>query len=532
MRLRGHGSISRVSLCFTVLAALGLAPVTAHAAPSAHARPQTALTFTTYTTADGLGANRVESVFAIGSSIFAATRGAGGGLSVSTDAGASFTSRTAADGFTSQLPFDVFGQDNKVYVGTEDGLFISTDGGATFTARTTANGLATNYALDVLAIGNTVYVASSDYPNGGVGMSYNGGTSFMNFYGSGLTSSFIYSVAAVGSDIYAGSFGQGLFHSTNAGGAWTHLTTANGLGGNYIPAVQAVGSTVYVGTNGGLAISTDGGATFTNRTTTDGLGNNNIYDLYVDGSTVYVGTIGGLAISTDGGTSFTNYTTADGLGSNDVFGVYAVGGTVYAATANGLSIANSSPSPSPSPVPPVPASAPADVTASAGDESASVAWAPPVASGSYSISHYLVTARPGGQTCLTTSLTCTVSGLVNGTAYTFTVAALTGAGWSAASDASNAVTPTAKTPPSISIVGSRSGGQISVKGSTSQAAFDGSLTPWTARGGRAPRAGRAVSVDTDGTFSWARKANAHHAWTIYFIGPDGARSNSVTLPRA
>lgn len=189
----------------------------AHAAPSAHATPQTALTFTTYTTAHGLGANHVESVFAIGSTIFAATRGAGGGLSVSTDAGASFTSRTAADGFTSRDSNEVFGQDNKVYVGTDDGLFISTDGGATFTARTKANGLATNYAIDVLAIGDTVYVASSDYPNGGVGISYNGGTNFMNLSGGGLTSSFVYSVAAVGSDIYAGSFGQGLFRSTNSG---------------------------------------------------------------------------------------------------------------------------------------------------------------------------------------------------------------------------------------------------------------------------------------------------------------------------
>ena len=57
---------------------------------------------------------------------------------------------------------------------------------------------------------------------------------------------------------------------------------------------------------------------------------------------------------------------------------------------------------------------------------------------------YTVTSSPGGQTCSTNdadTLSCVVTGLTNGTAYTFTVTATNGVGTSAASAASNSVTP-------------------------------------------------------------------------------------------
>ena len=77
-----------------------------------------------------------------------------------------------------------------------------------------------------------------------------------------------------------------------------------------------------------------------------------------------------------------------------------------------------------------------------------VLWGEPASSGSFPVSTYKATAAPGGESCLVVApaLTCTVTGLANGTPYTFTVEALNGAGWSPKGGPSNAVTPGGVTP--------------------------------------------------------------------------------------
>jgi cellulose 1,4-beta-cellobiosidase len=90
--------------------------------------------------------------------------------------------------------------------------------------------------------------------------------------------------------------------------------------------------------------------------------------------------------------------------------------------------------------------APTGVTATAASGQATVTWTAPAFNGGAPITGYTVTSS-GGQTCTTTgSLSCVVTGLTNGTAYTFTVKASNDAGAGAASAASNSVTPTPGTP--------------------------------------------------------------------------------------
>jgi len=85
--------------------------------------------------------------------------------------------------------------------------------------------------------------------------------------------------------------------------------------------------------------------------------------------------------------------------------------------------------------------APTIGTATAGVGSASVAFTAPSNTGSSAITSYTATSSPGGFTGTGASSPITVSGLTNGTAYTFTVTATNGAGTSPASAASNSVSP-------------------------------------------------------------------------------------------
>ena len=93
--------------------------------------------------------------------------------------------------------------------------------------------------------------------------------------------------------------------------------------------------------------------------------------------------------------------------------------------------------------------APTGVTATPGKASASVSWTTPPDGGS-AVTSYTVTPYIGttAQTATTVTgnppaTTAIVSGLTNGTTYTFTVAATNAVGTGAASAASNAVIPSA-----------------------------------------------------------------------------------------
>ena len=87
------------------------------------------------------------------------------------------------------------------------------------------------------------------------------------------------------------------------------------------------------------------------------------------------------------------------------------------------------------------AGAPTSASATAGDGQANVSFSAPSSNGGASISSYTVTASPGGATASGSSSPINVTGLSNGTSYTFTVVANNSVGASSASAASNAVTP-------------------------------------------------------------------------------------------
>ena len=108
------------------------------------------------------------------------------------------------------------------------------------------------------------------------------------------------------------------------------------------------------------------------------------------------------------------------------------GGSVYNDTAN-ITILSSGSAPD----------APTIGTATAGNGQATITFSAPGSDGGSPITGYTATSNPGGKTGTCSASPCTVTGLTNGTAYTFTVTATNANGTSASSSASNSVTPTA-----------------------------------------------------------------------------------------
>jgi hypothetical protein len=98
-----------------------------------------------------------------------------------------------------------------------------------------------------------------------------------------------------------------------------------------------------------------------------------------------------------------------------------------------------------------PPQAPTGVTASAGNAQATISFTRPYANGSR-ITSYTVTASPGGATVTGKRSPLTLTGLSNGTAYTFTVTATNALGTSPASAPSSAVTPLGGFVPTVRLV--------------------------------------------------------------------------------
>jgi DNA-binding beta-propeller fold protein YncE len=214
-------------------------------------------------------------------------------------------------------------------------------------------------------------------------------------------------------------------------------------GSNRVLKVTAGGTLSFFAGTGVSGLPTPGPATSSALGSPYGLrvdASGNVYVADYESSMVVKITAGGT-LSIFAGTGTAGSPTPGPATSSDLnypwgVGVDASGNVYIADTGNSLVLKVSGSATVPNP--------PTAVTGIAGDGSVTVSWDPPGIDGGSPITGYTVTASPGGATCTTTGQTsCVVTGLANGTGYTFTVTARNAEGTSSPSSPSGTVTPTA-----------------------------------------------------------------------------------------
>ncbi len=217
-----------------------------------------------------------------------------------------------------------------LFAGTDTGTFRSTDNGTSWK-------LVDDSASSPFTV-NGRHLFSGSF-GGGISVSTDDGTNWvpadsgLMVPGQPYLTVIVYCMAGQDSSLVVGTYGDGVFRSTNNGDTWTWLYTVlyskYGLYCGDIFSIAWSDSNIFAGTGGnGIMRSTDDGATWTD--TSSGL-YLNVYSLALIGTQLFAGTYDnfsgmcGVFLSTDSGISWTE--ADEGIPTYMEAGSLAVSGT-------------------------------------------------------------------------------------------------------------------------------------------------------------------------------------------------------------
>lgn len=219
-----------------------------------------------------------------------------------------------------------------IFAGTEgDGVYLSVDSGSTWTPVN--SGLQTSFVYSFAVNGSNLFAGTS----AGIFLTTDTGS---NWYlkNNGLPTLSIFSLFYSGTTIFAGTYNDGLFFSTDTGSNW--IQANNGFGNNSIRALAVDGSYIYAGIYGGMYLSTDTGSTWT--TINNGfLAYPDVSALAMHGTDIYAGTMnGGVFFSTDSGSHWIQMN--NGLTDMDtvVYSLKIDGDNILIGTQGGVFMSN------------------------------------------------------------------------------------------------------------------------------------------------------------------------------------------------
>jgi hypothetical protein len=336
------------------------------------------------------------------------------------------------------------------------------------------------------------------------------------------------------------------FTAPSNGGSPISYYTAISNPGN-ITATGAASPITVTGLTNGTAYTFTVTATNTAGCATwPSYGSNSVTPYTVPSAPTGVSATAGLAQATvsftcpaANGSPITSYTVTSNPGNITATGTASpitvtglTGSTVYSFTVTATNSAGTGPASSPSnsvtPTYTVPG-APTGVSATPGNTQATVSFTAPASNGK-PITSYTVTSNPGNITATGTATAITVTGLTNGTAYTFMVTATNAAGTGPTSSPSNSVTPCTVpgAPTGVSATAGVAQAAVSFSAPTSNGGSPITLYTVTSNPGNISATGSASPITVTGLTGGTAYNFSVTARNAAGSGPASSPSNSVT----